>query len=100
MTRTALIVGADRIAAIRAQLLESPELGLSAVDHWDGRAPSHAKRRIPNTTALVVCITARVGHMVQKHIKEEAAQLGVPILFCRHSATELRERLKIFKKPS
>ncbi len=99
MSRTALIVGADRVAGIRAQLLES-ELGLSDIEHWDGRAPSHAKRRIPSTTALVVCITARVGHMVQKHVKAEAAQLGVPILFCRHSAIELRERLQIFKKTS
>jgi hypothetical protein len=94
MTRTALIVGADRIAAIRTQLLESPDLALDDVEHWTGRTRSDATRTIPATTALVVCITERVGHMAMHNIRRQAKRRQITVVFCSHSATELRERLK------
>jgi hypothetical protein len=29
-----------------------------------------------------------------RHVRRQAEDLGVPMVFCRHSATELRERLE------
>lgn len=90
----ALIVGADRIETIRAEILRVAEqLGIKDVDHWTGRKVSDSRRSIPRHTGLVVFVCDRANHMLMKNVRRQAEDLGIPMVFCRHSATEVRERL-------
>ncbi len=91
----ALIVGADRVDTIRAEIYRvADRLGIRNVDHWPGRKAGEGKRVLPRHTRLVVFVCDRSNHMLMRHVRRQAEDLGVPMVFCRHSATELRERLQ------
>lgn len=91
----ALIVGADRVHTIRAEISRiAPHLGLSGTtDHWDGRKAGDAKREVPQDVSLVVIVCDRASHMLVNSVRKQADRRNIPVVFCRHSATELRERL-------
>lgn len=90
----ALIVGADRIDTIRTEILRvADRFGIEDVDHWPGRKTSDSRRALPRRTGLVVFVCDRANHMLMKNVRKQAEELGIPMVFCRHSATEVRERL-------
>ena len=90
----ALIVGADRIDTIRAEILRvAGRFGIRHVNHWPGRKASESRRNIPQRTGLIVFVCDRANHMMMKNVRKQAESLGIPMVFCRHSATEVRERL-------
>lgn len=91
----ALIVGADKVDTIRAEITRiAPQLGLSGeADHWPGRKVGDAKRDLPRDVNLVVIVCDRTSHMLMRHVRTQADRRKIPVVFCRHSATELRERL-------
>lgn len=90
----ALIVGADRVDTIRAEILRvGSQLGIEKVDHWPGRKASESRRAIPSRTRLVVFVCDRANHMLMKNVRKQAEDLGIPMVFCRHSVLEVRERL-------
>ena len=90
----ALIVGADRVDTIRAEIMRvGPQLGIEKVDHWPGRKVSESRRAIPSRTRLVVFVCDRANHMLMKNVRKQAEDLGIPMVFCRHSVLEVRERL-------
>ena len=90
----ALIVGADRIDTIRSEIFRvAVHFGIKDVDHWPGRKASESRRAIPRRTGLVVFVCDRANHMLMRNVRRQAEDLGIPMVFCRHSATELRERL-------
>jgi hypothetical protein len=35
----------------------------------------------------------RANHMLVRNVRKQAEDLGIPMVFCHHSATEVRERL-------
>lgn len=91
----AVIVGADRIEGIRAEILRvADEFGIKDIDHWTGRKASESRRQLPSRTGLVVFMCDRANHMLMKNVRKQAEGLGIPMVFCRHSATEVRERLE------
>jgi len=90
----ALIVGADRIEGIRSEILRvADQLGIKDIDHWPGRKASENRRQLPRRTGLVVFMCDRASHMLMRNVRKQAEDLGIPMVFCRHSATEVRERL-------
>ena len=90
----ALIVGADRIDTIRSEIFRvADRLGIKDVDHWTGRKVSECRRTIGRNTALVVFVCDRANHMLMRNVRRQAEDRGIPMVFCRHSATEVRERL-------
>ena len=90
----ALIVGADRIDTIRSEIFRvAVHFGIKDVDHWPGRKASESRRAIPRRTGLVVFVCDRANHMLMRNVRKQAEDLGIPMVFCRHSATEVRERL-------
>ena len=91
----ALIVGADRVETIRAEIFRvAGRLGIQDVDHWRGRKAGEGRRVLSSRTRLVVFVCDRANHMLMRHVRRQAQEQGVPMVFCRHSATELRERLE------
>ena len=92
---TALIVGADKVDTIRAEIFRiAGHLGITGdADHWAGRKVGDSRREIPRDTRLVVIVCDRASHMLMKNVRNQAERRNIPIIFCRHSATELRERL-------
>ena len=92
----ALIVGADRVDTIRAEILRvAGRLGIHGVDHWPGRKAGEGRRVLPCHTRLVVFVCDRANHMLMRHVRRQAEAQGVAMVFCRHSAIELRERLEV-----
>jgi hypothetical protein len=90
----ALIVGADRIEGIRAEILRvADQFGIKDIDHWTGRKASEARRQLPSKTSLVVFMCDRANHMLVRNVRKQAEDMGIPMVFCHHSATEVRERL-------
>lgn len=90
-----LIVGADRVETIRAEIFRvAGRLGIRDVDHWPGRKAGEGRRVLSSRTRLVVFVCDRANHMLMRHVRRQAQEQGVPMVFCRHSATELRERLE------
>lgn len=95
MNVNALIVGADRVDSIRAEInRRAAETGRhGAIDHWDGRKAGDSRREIPNDTQLVVIVCDRASHMLMRSVRSQAQRRKIPVVFCRHSAIELRQRL-------
>lgn len=90
----ALIVGADRIDTLRSEIFRvADRFGIKEVDHWTGRKVSESRRSIGRNIALVVFVCDRANHMLMRNVRRQAEERGVPMVFCRHSATEIRERL-------
>ena len=91
----ALIVGADRIEGIRAEIYRlGAQLGIREVDHWTGRKVADCRRSLSRRTGLVIFMCDRANHMLMRNVRKQAEDMGIPMVFCRHSATELRERLE------
>ena len=91
----ALIVGADKIDVIRAEILRvADQLGIRDVDHWSGRKVADCRRSLSRRTGLVIFMCDRANHMLMRSVRKQAEDLGIPMVFCRHSATEVRERLE------
>lgn len=99
---TALIVGADRVDTIRAEIFRmAGNLGITGeADHWTGRKTLDARREIPLDTRLVIIVCDRANHMLMRNVRTQAERRNIPVVFCRHSATELRERLFSLSPPA
>jgi len=90
----ALIVGADHVDPIKQELAHSPHLaGISSTEHWTGRKVGDERRKIPSGTGLIVVICDRINHKLLRNVREQAKQKDVPMLYARHSLTEIREKL-------
>lgn len=87
---TTLVIGGDHIDKIRRELAEH---GLQKVEHWGGRKPADARRDIPARVRLVVIVTDQLNHSMLYNASIKATRLGLPIIYSRRSAYELREKL-------
>lgn len=87
---TTLVIGGDRIDSIRRELGEH---GLDKVEHWVGRKPADARRAIPDRVRLVVAVTDQLSHSMLYTATVGAQRNGLPIIYTRRSAYELREKL-------
>lgn len=87
---TTLVIGGDHIDKIRRELAE---YGLEDVEHWVGRKPADARREIPSRVRLVVMVTDQLSHNMLYSATLKATRLGLPIMYSRRSAYELREKL-------
>lgn len=96
---TTLIIGGDKIDSILRELAEH---GLDHVEHWGGRKPADARRAIPARVKLVVMVTDQLNHAMLYNATMRATRLGLPIIYSRRSAHELRSRLaeRFRKKPA
>ena len=90
----ALIVGADHVDPIKHELAHNPQLGgFSSTEHWTGRKVGDERRKIPSNTRLIVVICDRINHKLLRNVREQAKRHDVPLLYARHSLTEIREKL-------
>ncbi|MCV2217118.1 hypothetical protein [Thauera sp. Sel9] len=89
----ALVVGADRVDAIRNELIRSAHLGITCAEHWSGRHVHQNRKPIPIDTRVVVVLCNRVSHDLLYSIKRQAASRDLVLVFCRHSVVELRDKL-------
>ncbi|ENO84509.1 hypothetical protein C666_17195 [Thauera linaloolentis 47Lol = DSM 12138] len=87
------MVGADRVDAIRNELFQSEHLGITCAEHWSGRHVHENRKPIPIDTRVVVVLCNRVSHDLLYSIKRQATSRGLPVVFCRHSVVDLRDKL-------
>lgn len=87
---TTLVIGGDHIDKIRREL---DGYGLDKVEHWVGRKPADARREIPARVRLVVMVTDQLSHSLLYSATIQATRLGLPIIYSRRSAYELREKM-------
>lgn len=86
---TTLVIGGDHIDAIRRELAEH---GLHDVEHWVGRKPADSRKSIPDRIKLVVAVTDQLSHAMLYSATVSATRNGLPIIYSRRSAHELREK--------
>ena len=92
-----LIVGADNVRTIENEVARlAPALLDAPTEHWSGRKAGDSRRVIPSHTRLVVVVCARVNHELLRHVRRQAEKSDVPLIYCRHSALEMREKLAEF----
>lgn len=90
----ALIVGADRIDTLREEIARvADHFSITGLEHWSGRKTGDACRPLPSRTGLVIVVCNRSNHMLVKNVRSQANRRGIPLVYCRHSALEVRERL-------
>lgn len=90
----ALIVGADHVDPIKEELVGNPYFcGVTVTEHWTGRKVGDERRKIPLGTGLVVVICNRLNHQLLRSVREQARRRSLPMLYARHSLTEIREKL-------
>jgi hypothetical protein len=89
--RTALIVGADYIEPLKKTM---EEMGNFRVEHWTGRKSGDLRRSIPKNVDLCIVLCDYVSHGLVRKVREEAKALGLPVLYCRRSLGEVREKLR------
>ncbi|THF67214.1 DUF2325 domain-containing protein [Pseudothauera nasutitermitis] len=89
----ALVVGADKVRTIRAELEQTAHLGVTRTECWSGRQPGDVRRCIPADTRVVVVLCDRVNHNLLFSVRRQAEGRGVPVLYCRHSVVDVREKL-------
>lgn len=87
---TTLVIGGDRIDTIRRELAD---YGLRDIEHWIGRKPAEARKNIPERIKLVVIVTDQLSHAMLYSATVGATRLGLPIIYSRRSAHELRSKL-------
>lgn len=87
---TAVIVGGDRIKSIEKVVAGK---GVSRVEHWAGRKPGDLRKIIPKDTALVVLICDYLSHSLARKVRQEAENMGLPILYCRNSVGHFCSKL-------
>ncbi|ANQ85564.1 DUF2325 domain-containing protein [Azoarcus olearius] len=96
----ALVVGADRVDAIRAELEQAAHLGVTRTEHWSGRQVGDNRRQIPGDTRLVVVLCDRINHDLLYSVRRQAASRGLPVVYCRHSLVDMRDKLARFVVPA
>lgn len=96
----ALVVGADRVDAIRAELEQSAHLGVTRTEHWSGRQVGDNRRAIPSDTRFVVVLCDRINHDLLYSVRRQAESRGVPVVYCRHSLVDMRDKLARFVVPA
>lgn len=89
--RTALIVGADYIEPLKKTM---EEMGNFRVEHWTGRKSGDLRRSIPKNVDLCIVLCDYVSHGLVRKVREDAKSLGLPVLYCRRSLGEVREKLR------
>ncbi|MQY52706.1 DUF2325 domain-containing protein [Rhodocyclus tenuis] len=97
----ALIVGGDRVHAIREELEKvAPAPGALRVEHWPGRKPGYSRRSVSAGTRVIVFVCRHLSHSLMLHVRRQADDLGVPVVYLRRSdigwqaeLQNLRERL-------
>lgn len=87
---TALIVGGDYVESLKREILAH---GHADVEHWSGRKSGSARRPVPEHVRLIVVLCDYVNHNLATTLKWQARRSGTALLFCRHSANELRRKL-------
>lgn len=87
---TTLVVGGDRIDVIRREL---EAYGLKDIEHWAGRKPADTRRLVPERIKLVVVVTDQLSHAMLYSATIGATRLGLPVIYTRRSAHELRSKL-------
>jgi hypothetical protein len=98
---TALIVGADRIEPIREELVRSSNpICVTHTEHWSGRKAGDLRRVVPDGTRLIVVVCDRVNHSLLASVRRQAGKLGVPMIYCRHSLLDLRQKLAGIRPPA
>lgn len=90
------IVGCDGkyLKSIRG-LLNS--LGYSINKHLDGRhrnAQHRSTAVISQKTDLVIVFTDYISHNIRINFSVEAKKLGIPVIYCVRSVTQLRGKLE------
>ena len=85
-----LVIGGDRIETIRREL---GEFGLQDIEHWDGRKPADSRKSIPERIKLVVMVTDQLSHSLLYNATISATRMGLPIIYTRRAAHELRSKL-------
>ncbi|WP_201208919.1 hypothetical protein [Rhodocyclus purpureus] len=98
---TVLIVGGDRVEAIRQAVAKiAPEETTLRVEHWPGRKAADARRSLSAGTRLVVFVCRHLSHPLMLKVRKQADELGVPVVYCRRTApgwqaelAELREHV-------
>lgn len=86
-----LVIGGDRIDSIRRELTE---FGRQDIEHWAGRKPADTRRAIPSRCDLVIVVTDFLSHNMLYSATVRATRLGLPIIYTRRSAVELRGKLE------
>ncbi|WP_168735149.1 DUF2325 domain-containing protein [Pseudothauera rhizosphaerae] len=89
----ALVVGADRVRPICAELEQTSPLGVTCTECWSGRQPGDARRPLPADTRVVVVLCDRVNHNLLFSVRRQAEGRGVPVVYCRHSLVDVRAKI-------
>ncbi len=92
----ALLIGGDYVDPIK-QVLSSE--GLDTTDHWTGRKPGDLKKSIPNDTGVVIVLTDYINHGLMNKIRTDSSKRGLPVLFCRRTVQDVREKAHAFAHP-
>ena len=87
---SALIAGGDYVETLKREILA---YGHTDVEHWSGRKAGFARRSLPGNARLIVVLCDYVNHNLAITLKRQARRSGAALLFCRHSAHELRRKL-------
>jgi hypothetical protein len=90
-----LIVGGDYIDGLVDELTG---LGLGRVEHWGGRKVRDLNRTIPADMDLVVVLFDYVSHNLLRKVRAEARRQGLPLIYSRRSAGELRRKIGGLRK--
>ncbi len=85
-----LIVGGDYVESLRRQIAAQ---GYKHIEHWHGRKKGFIKRKLSSDTRLIVMVYDYISHSVAISLKNKASRKGIPIIYCRHAAHELKHKL-------
>lgn len=82
-----LIVGGDRVEAIRQALVKlTPDSGSLRVEHWPGRKAADARRSVSPGTRAIVFVCRHLSHPLMLNVRKQADSLGVPVVYCRRTS--------------
>ena len=72
-----LIIGGDKIIPI-IELLNT--LGITQIEHWDGRNKKVTKKTIPQKTDCLLLLTNFLNHNTMYKFKNEAKKREIPFI--------------------
>ncbi len=87
---SALIVGGDHVESLKRQVIEQ---GHHNVEHWSGRKKGFLNRSVSSNTRLIIMVCDYVNHSLANSLKNQAQRKGIPLIYCRHSSHELKQKL-------
>jgi len=91
----ALIVGGDRVQAIRDEVARfATQLGVQRTEHWAGRKAGDARRTVSARTRVIIVVCKRLSHELMRHVRTQAEEMGVPVIYCRNSVAALPDELQ------